>query len=129
MSRLLAYPPPVHVKDHSSCPNPICGIKALHDYHDLHPIPPVPPGVPQLEIARFGIFNPFPTINCWKLVSPMTFDPRNEPWVYLPGGYGTVWLTRTLEAKGWVLYEAIRDENLITRVAFPKRRQWRWWWW
>ena len=126
----LAVPPPVHVKDYSLCPNPLCCIKISHDFHDLLPAPPIPAGVQQLRISRFGSSNPFPTVNCWKLVSPMSFDPRDEPWVYLPGGFGTVWLTITgIEADGWIMYNAIQDERLIIHIAFPKwRRQW-WRWW
>ena len=129
MSKLPLYPSPVHVKDCSICPNPLCCIKTSHEYQDLTPMPAIPSGVPQLEIVRFGNSNPFPSINCWKLVTPNMFDPESKPWVYLSEGYGTVRLSKVVEVKGWVLYDTIRDERLITRVALSKRRRWQWMWW
>ena len=130
MSGFPVYPPLVHVNSSLLCPNPFCNIKAPHDYVDLLPVPSIPIGIAQLEIARFTHPNPFPAVNCWKLVSPIAFDPKDELWVYLSGGFGTVVLAKTtIEKEGWVIYYAMRDGKLVTRVALPKRRRWRWRWW
>ncbi|KIJ90238.1 hypothetical protein K443DRAFT_126551 [Laccaria amethystina LaAM-08-1] len=107
MSTPLAFPCMVHVRSSSLCPNPLCNIKVPHDFHDLLLVPPIPVGVKQLEVAQFMYPNPFPSVNCWRLVSPLTFNPEDEPQVYLQDGYGTVRLSRmAIEREGWVIYDA-----------------------
>ena len=78
MSGFPVYPPLIHVDSPLLCPNPLCNIKAPHDYVDLLPVPSIPIGILQLEIVCFTHPNPFPAVNCWKLVSPIAFDPKDE---------------------------------------------------
>ncbi|EDR09346.1 uncharacterized protein LACBIDRAFT_326069 [Laccaria bicolor S238N-H82] len=121
MSKPPTFPPPVHVQNPSSCPNPLCNIRASHEFHHLIPIPAIPVGVQQLKIARFPHPSPFPMVNCWKLVSPAAFDPEEESWAYLSDGYGTVGLMKTpIEREGWVLYDAERWE--IESPPLPSMR-------
>ena len=122
-----------HVENYLACPNPLCNIRVSHDYLHFHPPPPktAPEDVPHLVIKRFQKRNPFPTVNCWKVVAPAPFNPVGEPWVHLPEGYGKVWLQDACEeVKGWRLFEARTDEEgLVTRLAFRKCRVlwWRRW--
>jgi len=115
----------IHVKHHLVFPNPLCDIHSLHDY--LHPqnTEPIPEGIPHLAIEWFQKHdNPFPTTNCWKVVAPTNFDPVGEPWVYLPEGYGKVWIQDRYEnANGWRLFKALTDEDgLITQLAFHEQQ-------
>ena len=114
MSGFPTYPPLVHVNNSLLCPNPLCNIKASHDFVDLLPVPSILIGILQLEIVHFTHPNPFPAVNCWKLVLPINFDPKDELWVYLSGGFGMVVLAKTtMEREGWVIYYAMRDGKLV----------------
>ena len=117
-----------HVKGYQTCPNPLCDIRSSHDYLFPHPPRPALKGVPHLTIKRFQKNNPFPNINCWKVIAPVDFNPEGEPLVYLPEGFGTVWIQDMCEEeRGWRLFEARTNEDgLIALLAFRKRRT-TWW--
>lgn len=131
MTEHKVFPLGRHVKHCLRCPNPLCDIRTSHDYHAPCPPQPITEGVPQLVIERFEDHDPFPKVNCWKIVSSEFLDPERKPWVHLSEGYGTVRLQYSgVERRGWALYEAIAWEGgLATRVALRKRRLhwWKWW--
>jgi len=117
-----------HVEHCLACSNPLCDIHASHDYMFPPPPKPAPKGIPHLTIERFQRNNPFPKINCWKVVLPTSFKPEGEPLVYLPEGHGMVWIQDMCEeVGGWRLFEARTNEDgLIMILAFHKP-QTRWW--